>query len=201
MAAGQTLVMLTGRRRPLGGDDGDRRRVHRLALRDARALPRRSSSRSASASPSALVNGIGVGDLPRERADHDPRHLGDHARPPHRRGAEAVHRRSCRTSSSRSARDRFLTYMPYDLLVWVPVSALIILGLRYSGIGRMIYAVGDNPVACAARRRARVAGAARRVRRSAGCSRRPPGSCSSASTTPPTSASPRRSCCRPSRRS
>ena len=42
---------------------------------------------------------------------------------------------------------RFLTYVPYDLLVWVPVAALIILGLRYSGVGRMIYAVGDNPVA------------------------------------------------------
>ena len=42
---------------------------------------------------------------------------------------------------------RFLTYVPYDLLVWVPIAALIILGLRYSGIGRMIYAVGDNPVA------------------------------------------------------
>ena len=42
---------------------------------------------------------------------------------------------------------RFLTYIPYDLLVWAPIAALIILGLRYSGIGRMIYAVGDNPVA------------------------------------------------------
>jgi ribose transport system permease protein len=42
---------------------------------------------------------------------------------------------------------RFLTYIPYDLLVWVPIAAVIILGLRYSGIGRMIYAVGDNPVA------------------------------------------------------
>ena len=42
---------------------------------------------------------------------------------------------------------RFLTYIPYDLLVWAPISALIILGLRYSGIGRMIYAIGDNPVA------------------------------------------------------
>ena len=44
--------------------------------------------------------------------------------------------------------DRFLTYIPYDLLVWAPVAAVIILGLRYSGIGRMIYAVGDNPAAC-----------------------------------------------------
>jgi ribose transport system permease protein len=42
---------------------------------------------------------------------------------------------------------RFLTYIPYDLLVWGPVAVVIILGLRYSGIGRMIYAVGDNPVA------------------------------------------------------
>jgi ribose transport system permease protein len=44
--------------------------------------------------------------------------------------------------------ERFLRYVPYDLLVWVPVSVLILLGLRYSGIGRMIYAVGDNPLAC-----------------------------------------------------
>jgi ribose transport system permease protein len=44
--------------------------------------------------------------------------------------------------------ERFLTYIPYDLLVWAPIAALIILGLRYSGFGRMIYAVGDNPVAC-----------------------------------------------------
>jgi ribose transport system permease protein len=42
---------------------------------------------------------------------------------------------------------RFVTYIPYDLLVWAPIAAAIILGLRYSGIGRMIYAVGDNPVA------------------------------------------------------
>ena len=44
--------------------------------------------------------------------------------------------------------ERFLTYIPYDLLVWAPIAALIILGLRYSGFGRMIYAVGDNPEAC-----------------------------------------------------
>jgi ribose transport system permease protein len=43
---------------------------------------------------------------------------------------------------------RFLTYIPYNLLIWAPIAALIILGLRYSGVGRMIYAVGDNPVAC-----------------------------------------------------
>jgi ribose transport system permease protein len=44
--------------------------------------------------------------------------------------------------------ERFLSYIPYDLLVWGPIAALIILGLRYSGFGRMIYAVGDNAVAC-----------------------------------------------------
>ena len=43
---------------------------------------------------------------------------------------------------------RFLDYIPYDLLVWAPIAAFIILGLRYTGLGRMIYAVGDNPVAC-----------------------------------------------------
>jgi ribose transport system permease protein len=43
---------------------------------------------------------------------------------------------------------RFLHYVPYDLLVWGPIAALIIFGLRYTGFGRMIYAVGDNPFAC-----------------------------------------------------
>ena len=43
---------------------------------------------------------------------------------------------------------RFLHYIPYDLLIWAPIAAVIVFGLRYSGIGRMIYAIGDNPVAC-----------------------------------------------------
>jgi ribose transport system permease protein len=43
--------------------------------------------------------------------------------------------------------ERVLSYIPYDLFIWAPIAAVIILGLRYSGIGRMIYAVGDNPVA------------------------------------------------------
>lgn len=38
--------------------------------------------------------------------------------------------------------------LPANLLVWLPLALLIVLGLRYSGYGRMIYAVGDNPVAC-----------------------------------------------------
>ena len=38
--------------------------------------------------------------------------------------------------------------IPKSLLLWAPVAALILLGLRYSGYGRMLYAVGDNPIAC-----------------------------------------------------
>jgi ribose transport system permease protein len=38
-------------------------------------------------------------------------------------------------------------YIPTSLFVWVPLSAVIILGLRYSGFGRLLYAVGDNSVA------------------------------------------------------
>lgn len=37
--------------------------------------------------------------------------------------------------------------IPYSLIVFVPVALLIILGLRRSGYGRMLYALGDNPVA------------------------------------------------------
>jgi ribose transport system permease protein len=42
----------------------------------------------------------------------------------------------------------FLGGIPYDLLVWLPLAALILLGLRSSGYGRMLYAIGDNPEAC-----------------------------------------------------
>jgi ribose transport system permease protein len=38
--------------------------------------------------------------------------------------------------------------VPNSILLWLPVAALILLGLRYSGYGRMLYAVGDNPLAC-----------------------------------------------------
>jgi ribose transport system permease protein len=38
--------------------------------------------------------------------------------------------------------------IPKSLLLWAPVAALILYGLRYSGYGRMLYAVGDNPLAC-----------------------------------------------------
>ncbi len=37
---------------------------------------------------------------------------------------------------------------PKNLIVWAVVAALLILGLRSSGLGRTIYAVGDNQIAC-----------------------------------------------------
>jgi ribose transport system permease protein len=43
--------------------------------------------------------------------------------------------------------DRFFDYLPANLILWTAVAAVIILGLRYTGYGRMLYAVGDNDVA------------------------------------------------------
>jgi ribose transport system permease protein len=40
-----------------------------------------------------------------------------------------------------------LAFLPNNLLVFVPLALLIIAGLRYSGFGRLLFAVGDNPVA------------------------------------------------------
>lgn len=37
--------------------------------------------------------------------------------------------------------------IPYNAVVWAGVSLLIIYGLRQTGLGRLLYAVGDNPVA------------------------------------------------------
>jgi ribose transport system permease protein len=48
----------------------------------------------------------------------------------------------------RVAADNLFWVVPKSLLVLVPLAAAILLGLRYTGYGRMLYAVGDNPVAC-----------------------------------------------------
>jgi ribose transport system permease protein len=37
--------------------------------------------------------------------------------------------------------------LPYSLIVFVPIAALILFGLRGTGYGRLLYAVGDNPIA------------------------------------------------------
>jgi ribose transport system permease protein len=41
----------------------------------------------------------------------------------------------------------FLTILPNSLLVFIPVAALVLLLLRRTGFGRLLYAIGDNPVA------------------------------------------------------
>ena len=40
-----------------------------------------------------------------------------------------------------------LPFLPNNLLLFIPLAVLIIAGLRYSGFGRLLFAVGDNPVA------------------------------------------------------
>jgi ribose transport system permease protein len=37
--------------------------------------------------------------------------------------------------------------VPYSLVVFVPIAAIILFGLRRTGYGRLLYAIGDNPVA------------------------------------------------------
>jgi ribose transport system permease protein len=37
--------------------------------------------------------------------------------------------------------------VPYNLLVFIPLTLLILLGLRRTGYGRLLYAIGDNPIA------------------------------------------------------
>lgn len=39
-------------------------------------------------------------------------------------------------------------YVPENLVVWVPVGILMIAGLRWTGYGRLVFAVGDNALAC-----------------------------------------------------
>lgn len=40
-----------------------------------------------------------------------------------------------------------LGILPVSLLVFVPLAAVILLGLRRAGYGRLLYAIGDNPIA------------------------------------------------------
>jgi ribose transport system permease protein len=41
----------------------------------------------------------------------------------------------------------FRGIVPHSLLVFVPLAVLILVGLRRTGYGRLLYAIGDNPVA------------------------------------------------------
>jgi ribose transport system permease protein len=38
--------------------------------------------------------------------------------------------------------------VPIDLLLWAPIAIAMVIGLRRSGFGRLLYAVGDNLEAC-----------------------------------------------------
>ena len=38
-------------------------------------------------------------------------------------------------------------FLPNSLLVFIPIAAAILLGLRYTGFGRLLFAIGDNPIA------------------------------------------------------
>jgi ribose transport system permease protein len=40
-----------------------------------------------------------------------------------------------------------LDVIPYSFLVFVPLTLLILLGLRRTGYGRLLFAIGDNPIA------------------------------------------------------
>lgn len=145
MAAGQTLVMLTG---------GIDLSVATTATAGAFVISRFGTHGAAVAILYALlvglliglVNGIGVGVF---RVNALIMTLGTSAITLGLLTVQAQKQFTALVPGFVSALGsmRFLTYVPYDLLLWVPIAALIILGLRYSGVGRMIYAVGDNPVA------------------------------------------------------
>lgn len=46
-----------------------------------------------------------------------------------------------------SATDGIVGLLPVSLLVFIPLAAIILIGLHRTGYGRMLYAVGDNPIA------------------------------------------------------
>jgi ribose transport system permease protein len=43
---------------------------------------------------------------------------------------------------------RLAESIPIDLFLWAPIAAAVIFGLRRSGFGRLLYAIGDNLEAC-----------------------------------------------------
>ncbi|HET9613800.1 MAG TPA: ABC transporter permease [Candidatus Limnocylindrales bacterium] len=43
--------------------------------------------------------------------------------------------------------NRLWDVIPYNLIVFIPIALVILIGLRRTGYGRLLYAVGDNPVA------------------------------------------------------
>ena len=147
IAAGQTLVMLTGGvdlsvaltataaafATSWQGGNGTARGHRRRPCRRRRHRPRERHRRRR---------------LPRQPADHDPRHVLGYVRAAVDLCGHAGSRRSFPACVSTLGSDRFFDYMPVRTCSsGSPIAAVIILGLRYTGYGRMIYAVGDNEVA------------------------------------------------------
>ena len=108
----------------------------------------------------AFALGIGVVGRRRQRAgdrrvqgepaDHDARHGERAARHHHGRAAGLAVRLdpTSSTSSARWVRSALVGPLPKNAIVWAAIALLLIFGLRSSGLGRTIYAVGDNPIAC-----------------------------------------------------
>ena len=60
--------------------------------------------------------------------------------------------------------DRLGGFIPLDLFLWLPIAALVVIVLARTGFGRLLYAIGDNPDACRLCRRPRVAAYFHRLR-------------------------------------
>ena len=41
-----------------------------------------------------------------------------------------------------------LGIIPFDLFLWLPIAALVMVALKQTGFGRLLYAIGDNPEGC-----------------------------------------------------
>jgi ribose transport system permease protein len=41
-----------------------------------------------------------------------------------------------------------LGIIPFDLLLWAPIAAFVMVVLKQTGFGRLLYAIGDNPEGC-----------------------------------------------------
>ncbi len=150
LAGCQTLTMLTG------GIDLSVGAVASMAgFVSRRSSPasgrpgRRSSSPSSAAALAGLVNGIGVGVF---RVHPLIMTLGMSlvvlglANVWQLQMVQTNVGRARRRSAG-SGTGTFLDVVPVSLLVFVPVAALILIGLRRTGYGRLLYAIGDNPIA------------------------------------------------------